>query len=89
MPADKRKVIFPVVILVDEKSLANSSPSVHYHKFRAIGFHHPFEFLTLPLSAYKFIHHVFTLVYYVSKVNYFIALKRKNVAIIYPNRTQQ
>ena len=57
------KVIVPLIILVYEKSLSNSSPSIYYNKLRAIGLHNSFELLTFSLSTNKFIHHAHIVVY--------------------------
>ena len=63
MSSYKCKIIVALIILINKKSLTDSSSPIHYHKFRAIGLHNSFEFLTLPLSANKFIHHAHTIVY--------------------------
>lgn len=63
MSADKCKIIVALIILINKKSLTNSSSPIHYHKFRAIGLHNSFEFLTFSLSTNKFIHNAHTIVY--------------------------
>lgn len=60
MASDKREVVLSLIVLIHKKSLAHSSPTIHYDKFRTIGLHHSVEFLTLSLSTNKFAYHAHT-----------------------------
>ena len=87
MTSDKCKVVETLIILVDKESFANSSPPIYYYKFRAIGLHYSFEFLTFSLSTNKFIHYAIS--FDVHKDSDFVAIKGKNVVIFYPNLIQK
>ena len=55
MSSHKCKVIGTLIVLVNKEGLAYSSSSIHYHKLRAVGFHHPIQFQALSLPTYQLI----------------------------------
>lgn len=79
MASDKREVVLSLIVLIHKKSLAHSSPTIHYDKFRTIGLHHSVEFLTLSLSTNKFASHAHTVyLLTLAKVAFLWQQKEKN-----------
>lgn len=78
MASDKREVVLSLIVLIHKKSLAHSSPTIHYDKFRTIGLHHSVEFLTLSLSTNKFAYHAHTVYLLTLAKVAFYGSKKKN-----------